>query len=261
MWTLAREAQLHHDLGEYDDAERAFEDAEDRIVDTNPVPVAWLNVQRGLHEETRGEIDLAVTFFREAARRLPGYVAAEEHLAEALHMAGKDDEAVAIYRRVVNESSDPEYKGALAAILRARGEAKEADALKAQATAGYTALLAKYPEAMYWHASEYFLAEGGDPAKALALLRKNAVLRPNAGSFTALARAALAHGDDAEAKAAIDRAIATPVVSAMTFWTAARVAARTGDPGAAATYAAKARALDPRIEKEEPGIDPVARRD
>ena len=45
LYTLAREAQLHHDLGEQDAADREFEEAEDLLRDTSPIPLAWINVQ------------------------------------------------------------------------------------------------------------------------------------------------------------------------------------------------------------------------
>jgi hypothetical protein len=105
---------------------------------------------------------------------------------------------------------------------------------------------------MYWHASEFYLGEGDDPARALELLRKNAELRPNATSFVALARAELAAGTLDGARASIERALAAPVVSAELFWTAARVRARMHDRAESARLAARARALNPRIALTEP---------
>jgi tetratricopeptide (TPR) repeat protein len=256
--TVARVAQLEHDLGHEELADREFEEAEDLYDDTNPIPLAWLDVQRGLHAMKTGRIEQAVELYREAVRRIPTFIMAGEHLAEALHRLGKDDEAIAIYEDLVKRSSDPELMGALASIYRAHRRVKEADALKAKAARRYDELLAKYPEAMYWHASEFFAGEGADPKKAVELLIKNLALRPNSVSLVALAKAHLAVGDVRRARASIDRALAMPVVSAELYFTAARTYARSSEASDRAKRAklfADAKAIDPRIAETEPEID------
>jgi tetratricopeptide (TPR) repeat protein len=211
---LARVAQLEHDLGNMEAADRAFEAAEDRMADVSPLPLAWLYVERGRHELDRGETARAVAFLREAVARAPGYIPAEEHLAEALNGLGHTDEAIARYRNIVERSPDPEFMGALAALLREAGNTKEADRLAARARAGYEELLRRWPEAMYWHAAEFFLGEGKDPKRALALLEKNIAVRPNGESWAALARAQRANGDERAARFSMDMARATPIAFA-----------------------------------------------
>jgi tetratricopeptide (TPR) repeat protein len=251
--TWMREAQLDHDLGLDDAADAAFETAEDLISDTAPLAVAHLNVQRGIQKVDQGRLEDAVLFFREAAVRMPDYVAANEHLAETLAMLGKDDEATAIYEKVVARSNDPEFAHALAELYAKKGKAAEAKALEEKARARYEELLTKYPEAMYWHASEFFLAIG-DAKRALALLQQNLVLRPNAASHTALAKAQLANGMTAEARATIDKALAMPVRSAALFATAARAYRAIGDAAAADRFRDQARRLNPRVEADEPSV-------
>ena len=243
-----REAQLEHDLGNEEAASAAFEAAEDLIVDTGPLPVAHLNVQRGMVKAHVGRLEEAIVFFREAVVRIPNYVAANEHLAEALHQLGQDDEATKIYESIVKQSDDPEFMHALASLYATRGKAAEARELDARATSRYEALLAKYPEAMYWHASEFYMATG-NAAKAVELLRKNLTLRPNSVSLTALARAELENKQASEAKVSIDKALAMPIKSADLFWAASKIYASTGDAAASASYLARAKALNPRIDK------------
>lgn len=243
-----REAQLDHDLGNDAKVDAAFEAAEDLIVDTNPLPVAHLNVQRGMVKAQAGRLEDAILFFREAVVRIPNYVAANEHLAEALHQLGQDEEATKIYEAIVKQSNDPEFMHALASLYKAHGKPDKARELDAKATSRYEALLAKYPEAMYWHASEHYL-DTGNTTKALELLRKNVALRPNSLSFTALAHAELENKQTAEAKASIDKALAMPIKSADLFFTASKVYEASGDTAAAATYLTRAKALNPRIGK------------
>src|SRR4029079_4249583 len=101
--------------------------------------------------------------------------AGNEHLAEALHQLGQDDEATKIYERVVQLSNDPEFSHALAVLYAAHGKPAEAKALEEKARKGYDALLKKYPEAMAWHAAEFYSAIG-EKKRALELLQKNVVL-------------------------------------------------------------------------------------
>jgi tetratricopeptide (TPR) repeat protein len=250
--TWLREAQLDHDLGDDAAADPAFDAATRAIADTSPLPYSHLEVQRGIVLAQRGKLDEACAFFRQAAERMPTYVAANEHLAEALQMLGRTDEAVGIYERVVKLTDDPEFAHALGVLYAARGRHAEARDLEARAKNRYEDLLTRYPEAMYWHASEFFLAIG-DARRALELLEKNLLLRPNAASLVALARAELANGRLEEARTSIDRALAMPPRSAALFWTASKIYRRAGDAAAADRFRDRARALNPRIEADDPG--------
>ncbi len=248
--TWIREAQLDHELGREDEADSAFEAAEDRITDTNPLVVAHLNVQRGIQKVQTGRLDEAIAFFREAKARVPTHIAAVEHLAETLGMAGRHDEAAALYEKVVAMSDDPEFAHALAAeYALIGGREKETAALEAKARQGYARLVAKYPEAMYWHASEYYMATN-EAGLALALLEKNVLLRAGSPSYVALARAQLASGLTVDAKASIDKALAMPLVSADLFWTASRVYRAAGDGTSADAFRARAEKINPRVAAE-----------
>jgi tetratricopeptide (TPR) repeat protein len=248
--SLMRHAQLHADLGgTQDDIDRDFEGAEDMIGDTGPLALAHLDVQRGIQRVAVGRLEEANAFFREAIARLPDYVAALEHLAETLHMLGgkeRDEEATRLYEKVVTLTSDPEFAHALAELYAANGKKSEAAALEKKAHDGYDALLKKYPEAMYWHASEFFMSTH-ETKKARALLEKNLLLRPNSTSYVALADAQLADGSVSDAKKSIDRALAMPLKNAKLSWIASQVYGKLGDTARAEAFKNAALALNPRI--------------
>jgi tetratricopeptide (TPR) repeat protein len=250
--TWLRDAQLRNDLGaSQDEIDQAFEAAEDEISDTAPLQVAHLNLQRGIQRVGRGDLEKACEFFREAERRMPTYVAAIEHLAETLHMmGGHDDEAITLYEKVVTLSSDPEFAHALGDLYVAHDRKKEGEELQAKAKTGYEALLKEFPEAMYWHASEFYMSTG-DKKRALGLLEKNLTLRPNSTSYVALAKAQLANDQPKEAKSSIDKALAMPLKSATLFFTASKIEKQSGDTAAAETHLTQAKALNPRIEKDD----------
>ncbi len=248
---LVRLAQLELDLGNVPAAKAAFARAETRIRDVSPVPIAWLNVQRGLLGLHTGDFEAARVFYAEAVARLPSYPMAVEHLAEIEALLGDRAGAIARYRHVLQLTDDPELVGALAELLRETDQAAEAGALVERARKAYHERLKAFPEAMYWHAAGFFAGEGADPKKALALLRKNAVLRPTATSLAALADAERAVGNLDDASRTIDKALATPVARAEIFWIGARIRLAQREPEKAAALEARAKLLNPRIEALE----------
>ena len=68
------------------------------------------------------------------------------------------------------------------AVPRARSRRRGRRAAR-RATARYEELLAKYPEAMAWHAAEFFAGRRYDPARAPRCSRGSVELRPNAESL------------------------------------------------------------------------------
>ena len=233
VWTLARLARLEHDLGHQREADQAFARAEALITDTSPFTVAWLNLQRGHHKLVLGAYPQAESFLREAVRRMPGYVPALEHLAETLHLQGREAEALALYSQALgdrDESTSPEVLSGMATVLQAGGRKAEAERMVERATRRYGQLLQAYPEAMAWHAAEFFLGAGRDPAKAVELLKYNVELRPQGESWAALSEALLAQGARQEAKAALDKALDTPLRSPTVHQLAAKLQAAV--PGA-----------------------------
>lgn len=249
--SLVRLAQLELDLGNVKAAEQAFARAETRIKDVSPVPVAWLSVQRGLLYLHTGRFEQAERFYLEAVARLPSYPMALEHLAEIEALLGKREQAVKRYRDVIAKTENPEFMAALAGVLDDLGKKAEADELRKRAGKRYHELLKRHPEAMYWHAADFFLEDGGEPKRALELLKKNAKLRPGADSFVALAGAELENGKIDDAAKSIERALASPLRSAELDWTAARVKLAQGKTEDAKRHENKARAHNPKIETLE----------
>ena len=211
--TLARLARLEHDLGNYALSDRRFEQAEDAFIDTNPLILSWLNVQRGVCQFERANFRSAVEYFREATNRMPGSLLARGQMAEALHAVGESKEAVEIYESILKESTHPEFPAGLAVIYRRLGQTSRANELKRSATKGFKTLMRDFPEAMAGHASHFFLTEGNDLKLALELTQRDVELRPNSESYQALARAQLANDRLAEASASLAVALKMPVKS------------------------------------------------
>lgn len=196
--TLARLAELEHRLGDDGRARDRYARAESCVRDTLPLTVAWLNLQRGIHAAETGDLEQAVVFLEEAVRRLPHYFAARECLARVTHQLGREDESVSLYEALAEESANPEHWSHLVAVYRPGHPRRDGTLLRARDA--WDRLLARYPEAMYWHAAEFYLEYLGAPAYAAELLQKNSVLRPNADSWWALAEAQAAGGQQSAAE-------------------------------------------------------------
>jgi tetratricopeptide (TPR) repeat protein len=251
LFSQVRLAQLELSLGNIEAAKGAFARAETLYQNVSPVPIAWLNVQRGLMGLHTGQFESAETFYREAIARMPDYPMAVEHLAEIESLLGKREEAVTRYKRVVEATDNPELIGALAGVLKEFGQEEESVRLVARAKKRFSELLKEYPEAMAGHAADFFLNEGGDKKQALALLERNFKLRPNAEARASLALAKLENDDLKGASKLVDDALATPVKKAEIYWTAARVRLAESRADDAKVLAERAKALNPKIEQLE----------
>ncbi len=239
---MARVAWLQADFAT---ADAWFIKAADRYHGGPQEPVAWAHLQRGLLDLDQGDPAAALVHYQAADAALPGYWLVEEHMAEALVLTGKADEALDIYRDVVARTGSPELQGALAELLLERGEEAEAKALIDAASATYSARIARFPEAATGHALEHSLQWGGDPAAALAMAEQNAKLRPSGAAMALLSEARLAAGDPGGARKAAERGLSTGTVSAGLLMAAALASKAEGADGDAQRFLERARAIDP----------------
>lgn len=243
-------ANLEYGLGNAAEADRLFDESARRIPPGNSGWIAWLETQRGIRHLESGEFEKARARYEKALAADAKSYLAREHMAEIQALLGDVDDAVRRYEEVIAQTGGGEFLSALAGLLQDRpGQEARAKELVEKARVAFEADLAAYPEATWQHYGEFLVEHGLDLPKARDLLAKNAEARPNAGSWIALAEAELAAGDAKAAKSTIAKALATPVRIAPLFWTAAAIEDANGDAAAAATFRARARALNPRIEE------------
>ncbi|HEX4384170.1 MAG TPA: hypothetical protein VH083_14520 [Myxococcales bacterium] len=169
--TFASLAAAEGAAGDVEGALRDFNASEKAYRDVSPLPIAWLDFQRGLLFEAHARFDEAKAAYAAAAERLPSYAQAQSHLAGLLNLRGDRAGAEAILRPLVS-LDDPEYEGQLAAVVTDRGEAAR---LRASAAGRYEKLLQEFPEAFADHAARFYLAF--DAARALELARVNLSVR------------------------------------------------------------------------------------
>ena len=193
--TLGAEAALLGELGRHDDASKLFRRALESYRNVSPFPVAWTLFQEGLMWEKAGRTPRAKAFYRVAQERLPVYAHAVAHLA----LLSPPAQAVELLTPVAAASDDPEIELALSQSLRDKGDGAEADRRLAHVRARYDELVDKHPEAFADHAGWFWLDEGKDPAKALALAKKNLAVRTNGKAYELAVLAGIAAGSRDEA--------------------------------------------------------------
>jgi len=227
--TLGAEAAIRAERGEINEAEHLFVQARQQYRDVSPFPVVWLYFQQGLMWMWEENLERARVAFEAACARLPGYAAAQGHLAlveaalarreramVAFHRwmqeggleharegaqvprtgeaaaSGRFERAVALLRQQAHSSDDPEYASQLARLLKEVGQLDDAQHWREIAAARYDELMARHPEAFADHAAEFWLTIGGDVQKGHRLAAKNLELRKTPRAYELMLQAAVA---------------------------------------------------------------------
>jgi tetratricopeptide (TPR) repeat protein len=166
------------------------------VRDNPPQLLAWLLFQWGRIYELAGEPATAREFFAASHERLPGYVEATTHLAQAMITTGDTAAAKRLVHQALTRDRHPE----LLALAVQLGETKLAD----EARATWERYVEALPLAFADHAARFYLGVGKNPARALELARINQNNRDTREARALVVEAALAAGDAAGACAVVD---------------------------------------------------------
>jgi tetratricopeptide (TPR) repeat protein len=189
------------DLGEFAEADQAYEDALRAYQDVSPFPMAWIWFQRGvLYGELmlRPRQDEAAACYRNAIRYLPRYTKACVHLAEIYLSTDRAQQTEALLVRAL-ASDDPEVRWRLADAMSAQGKSADAEAHMRAARSGFESLLAEHLLAFADHGAEFYAGSGDDRRRALELARINVANRPTLRAFKQAHAIAVSAGDTAAA--------------------------------------------------------------
>jgi tetratricopeptide (TPR) repeat protein len=192
---LASLGLLYLETGRSAEAARLLGLARARILDTSPLPFAWIDFHEGELAERFGDRARARALYARAEAVLPRYAAAGAHLAAYLSAS----ESIPMLTRIAERSDNPEIDVALGAALRARGDPGAAHRVEADAAVRYDELTKRQPAAFADHAARFWLGPGDDPEKAFAWARANLESRQTSVAFDLALTAALAsqRADDA----------------------------------------------------------------
>lgn len=205
--------------GKLDESIALIPQAAAAVHDNSPVLFSWLLFQWGRLYEQKGDLGAARAFFAEAHKRLPSYLEATVHLAQAMTATGQDPSPV-VAEALVAGGNDPHPE-----LLALAGKIEDA-------RRAWERYLAAAPNAFADHAARFYLGLGADPARALVLARANFANRDTPEARALAVEAALAAKQSPAACAVVDPLIAAPLRSQQFIaWRALSTCGRTADAG------------------------------
>lgn len=235
---LARLAHLEAKMGDAALADELYTRAEDDITAKEMRAFAWVQLQRGLLDLSRGRLDDALAHYDVADRAYTGYWVTEEHVGDAL-------ESPSHYERVLEQVDKPELAQKLGGLYAKAGNESRAQQLFTRALSGYLDSAERGEVHYYHHLTEYFADVAHDGEEAVKWARKDIELRDNFNTQTALAWALHCSGQSAASVPYIERAIESGVKDAAIFSKAAIILEAAGLRSKAHEYEHRAAHLNP----------------
>ena len=199
---LAEAMALGH-MNRYTEADKLYDEALAKFHNISPFPVALLEFERGSMWDRAGDEKRAEQYYRSAVERLPQFAHAAGHLLYKL----PHDEGVAMAKKLIETSDDPEYVGALGYLMNNK-EPGSGDVHVAKAKEMYAELLKKHPLAFADHAGWFYVLIAKDYARAIELADMNLDNRPTPEAFELMLAALVGANHGTEACEMADRALA-----------------------------------------------------
>jgi tetratricopeptide (TPR) repeat protein len=244
-------ARLAYWLGKFNDADRAdrlYRQAEQDISAKEMRAFAWVELQRGLLDLSRGRYDEAMAHYREAGKAYSGYWLVDEHMAELLGATRKFDAAALLYESVVARAPLPEHYQRLGDLYLFMGKPERARPWHDKALAGYLDSVARGEVNYYHHLAGFFADVRGDGAEAVKWAAKDHALRPHFATQDALAWALYRAGRFDEAREVSREALASGVKDAHLFFHAAMIHLAAGKTAEGKELLKKAGEINPGYE-------------
>jgi tetratricopeptide (TPR) repeat protein len=244
--TLARLAHWTAKLGTAEEADRLYAEAEDQLSAKEMRAFAWLELQRGDINRSRGRYDQARGHYERASAAFPGYWLADEHMAGLVAAEGDFGKALAILQTVVARTPKPELRQIMGELLALLGRAEEAQAWFSEAVAAYLASVHNGDVHYLHHLADFYADAGEQPAEAVKWAWQDVALRPNFSTQSTLAWALYQNGDIAEGLNWIRLALSSGIRDGSIFATASFLFRAAGDPVTADQYARAATEINPK---------------
>jgi tetratricopeptide (TPR) repeat protein len=220
---LARLAYLKFKMGDFDGAERLYVEAEDELTAKEMRHYAWVELQRGVLDITRGRYEEALAHYERADRAYSGYWLVHEHIAELSGAQGQYEEAVALYRKIVDRLPRPEFQQALGELYELMGEPVEAETWFEKALDAFLESADGGEVHYYHHLVDFYADVRRDGGEAVRWARMDMELRENFSTQAALAWALYRNGQLSEALRLLNQALSSGAKDAHLFSQAARI--------------------------------------
>lgn len=205
---------------------------------------AWAHVRLALYEFQAGRMQQAANHLATAAAWRPDYPPALLAQGRLLLAEGQYERAATALTRAAARNPLPEYQWSLIEALHAAGREDEAGEVEQQ-------LMLRGATDDRRTFALYLATTGHDPERAVQLAREELDVRRDVFTLDALAWALNAAGQPQEAHDVSTRALATGTQDARLFYHAGVIAASVGQPEEAARWFAKATAVQQMLLPSE----------
>lgn len=245
---LARLAYLNFKMGDLAEADRLYDEAVDELTAKEMRHFAWVELQRGVVDLSRGSYDEARVHYQRAERAYSGHWLVDEHLAELLGAEGKGDEAAATYKSVIARVPRPDFQQALGELYLSLGKTEEAESWLDKALAAFLESAARGEVHYYHHLADFYADVRENGPEAVKWARKDLELRKNFSTLAALAWALYRAGEYSNALELMDEALSSGVKDARLFYQAGMIHKAFSPNGKAAAYLRTAAEMNPHYE-------------
>jgi tetratricopeptide (TPR) repeat protein len=195
---LSSQALSKYEEGKLTQAASLYEQAASILEnDNNKNPAstrhrAWIELQRGIMNLEYERYAEALKHFEKADEIYTGYWLIQEHIAETLALLRRKNEAIQIYRRLIDETNNPEFYGALAELL---SDNSEQNRLWVQGERIFQSRMQTFREAAAGHFVNFLMKKPGAQADALRFAKEDYLRRPNPKTKLTFAKALLLNSD------------------------------------------------------------------
>ena len=245
---LARLAYLHFKMGDFEGADRLYDEAVDELTAKEMRHYSWVELQRGVVDLTQGNYEKAREHYQRAERAYSGHWLVDEHVAELLGAEGKNDEAEAMYRRVIARVPRPDFQQALGELYISMGNCAEADEWLKRAESAFLESAQRGEVHYYHHLADLYADVFENGAEAVKWAQKDLELRRNFSTLAAMASALYRAGDFSKALELMNESLASGVKDARLFRLAGIIHKAVSPNGKADSYLQMAAAINPHYE-------------
>ena len=246
--TLARLAYFNFKMGDFETADRLYDEAVDELTAKEMRHYAWVELQRGVVDLAQGNYEKTREHYQRAERAYSGHWMVEEHLAELLGAEGKNGEAEAMYRRVVARVPRPDFQQALGELYLSMGKTSDANEMLAQAQAAFLESAQRGEVHYYHHLADLYADVFENGPEAVTWAQKDLELRRNFSTLAALAWAYYRAGEFSKAVETMNESLASGVKDARLFYQAGMIHKAFSPNGKADRYLQMAAAINPKYE-------------
>jgi tetratricopeptide (TPR) repeat protein len=246
--TLSRLAYFNFKMGDFETADRLYDEAVDELTAKEMRHYAWVELQRGVVDLTRGDYAQTRAHYKRAERAYSGHWMVEEHLAELLGAEGKNDEAEAMYRRVVSRVPRPDFQQALGELYLSMGKTADANEVLEQAQAAFLESAQRGEVHYYHHLADLYADVFENGAEAMKWAQKDLELRRNFSTLAAMAWAYYRAGELSKALEVMNESLASGVKDARLFYQAGMIHKAFSPNGKADRFLQMAAAINPNYE-------------